>query len=465
MDQKHLQTCLCLSLGFLLFSTVSIAQQPVSQPIEVRDAQGRTAAIYNQSYALVIGVSNYHNGWPPLPGVRKDVDAIAAVLQQHGFTVEMVLDPDHNQLRAAYQNFVVKRGNNADNRLLLYYAGHGYTLDLSYGDSMGFLVPADAPLPLADRTAFRLSVMSMQEIETFARSIESKHALFVFDSCFAGSIFKVTRGAPEIIRLKTGKPVRQFITSGTAEQQVPDISIFRYRFVDALNGAADQDHDGYVTGTELGNYLQTVVTNMSRGTQTPQYGKLQDVILGQGDFVFDVENTVESEQSTGQQVPAVTNVAPRPTGESEELVFWNSIKDSQLAEEFEAYLQAYPNGRFAALAKLRAARLQQAQTVTQSAVSSLPANPQVATRAASNGFIFPDSDERRLRPQELTGLSKSQLRIARNEIFARKGRYFKSEDLSTYFSAFSWYQPFTWEPVLNAIEKANISLIEQIESR
>src|SRR5918911_1635315 len=36
-----------------------------------------------------------------------------------------------------------------------------------------------------------------------------------------------------------------------------------------------------------------------------------------------------------------------------EIAFWNSIKDSTDPEDFKAYLQEYPNGKFAALARNR----------------------------------------------------------------------------------------------------------------
>ena len=44
-------------------------------------------------------------------------------------------------------------------------------------------------------------------------------------------------------------------------------------------------------------------------------------------------------------------------GENAEVAFWNSIKDSKSAAEFEAYLQAFPNGVFAPLARLRVRQL------------------------------------------------------------------------------------------------------------
>ncbi|TFW07524.1 formylglycine-generating enzyme family protein [Oxalobacteraceae bacterium OM1] len=55
--------------------------------------------------------------------------------------------------------------------------------------------------------------------------------------------------------------------------------------------------------------------------------------------------------------PAVAGVMPKDSAEQVELTFWESIKDSNQPGDYEAYLQQYPNGRFAALAKSRIARL------------------------------------------------------------------------------------------------------------
>ena len=85
--------------------------------------------------------------------------------------------------------------------------------------------------------------------------------------------------------------------------------------------------------------------------------------------------------------------------------------------------------------------------------------------AAASGFIFPDSDRRLLTVVELQRLSKDDLRIARNEIFARRGRYFDAADLKARFERFSWYAPNTWNPKLNAVEQANVALIDQAGKR
>lgn len=72
----------------------------------------------------------------------------------------------------------------------------------------------------------------------------------------------------------------------------------------------------------------------------------------------------------------------------------------------------------------------------------------------------------RLQESDIAGLSKPQLRILRNTIYARHGRKFKSEDLRNFFSSFSWYRPLYDEispDVLSDIEKNNIQIIKMYE--
>lgn len=66
----------------------------------------------------------------------------------------------------------------------------------------------------------------------------------------------------------------------------------------------------------------------------------------------------------------------------------------------------------------------------------------------------------------LSGLTKAERRVARNAIYARHGRYFKSADLQQIFGRCSWYSPYRNEiPVqeLNKFERANIKTIQAWE--
>jgi len=262
------------------------AIDPRGMKVVIRDKSGEEVGLYDNSYALVIGVSKYVSGWPELTGVKKDIEAVKKVLENHGFHVRVLEDPDRDGLDKAFRDFISQYGRDPDDRLLFYFAGHGYTVTLAYGGDMGYIVPADAPNPNVDLDGFKAKAISMETIQVYARLIESKHALFLFDSCFSGQMFALSRAVPENISYKTARPVRQFITSGSAEEQVPDKSIFCQQFAEALDGEADVDKDGYVTGTELGEFLQKNVVNYTRGAQHPQYGKIRDPLLDKGDFVL-----------------------------------------------------------------------------------------------------------------------------------------------------------------------------------
>ncbi len=84
-------------------------------------------------------------------------------------------------------------------------------------------------------------------------------------------------------------------------------------------------------------------------------------------------------------------------------------------------------------------------------------------------YILPDSNSRKLTRADLQGLSKEQLRLARNEIFARHGMIFGVPDLDAYFGEKSWYRPtysyddFYDKVEMSMIEEANLVLISQVE--
>ena len=291
--------------GFLLIGMIACGliaawaaakQAPTPPPIIIKNEQGEQAQLYANSYALLIGVSDYTNGWRSLPGVKDDIAAVKAALWKHGFEVATLENPTGKSLRAQFDGFIKKHARDFDNRIVIYFAGHGATLTFADGRAMGYVVPADAPSPSKDQAGFEDVALDMQTIETYAKQIRSKHALFVFDSCFSGSVFYVTRaGVPPVISYKASKPVRQLITSGSETENVPDVSIFREQFVAALNGeGSDLNGDGYLTGEELGLFLEDTVINYSNDTQHPQYGKIRDPKLDKGDVVFALPKSAPS---------------------------------------------------------------------------------------------------------------------------------------------------------------------------
>lgn len=274
----------------LLLITTAVATADATtrglKMVQVKDHHsGETIALYENSYALLIGASEYRNpAWPDLESIPGELELVEGALSSQGFVVEKHLNPNGRKLRSLFEEFINRYGYDKNNRLLFYFAGHGYTRQ---NGTKGYLVPVDAPSPEENSRGFLRKSLPMTQILAYARDSEAKHSLFLFDSCFSGTVFK-TRSLPNKpphITQMTAQPVRQFITAGSAGEVVPAKSTFTMAFVDALEyGVGDLNHDGYISGTELGLHLQAEVPR--HVSQTPQFGKIQDYELSRGDFVF-----------------------------------------------------------------------------------------------------------------------------------------------------------------------------------
>lgn len=261
------------------------------KPLSVTASDGTEIVRFTSSQALVIGNSRYSAGWQQLPGVATDVAAVRAALEAQGFAVEVAMDLTRTQLDERLSTFVAEKGQDANGRVVVYYAGHGQTLRNNQGQENGYLVPVDAPVPAeGNRPAFIAKAFPIQRIKIAAQELGCRHALFLFDACFSGALFAPLRGGNAAILQMAAEPVRMFITSGSSDEQVPDQSVFREELVAALvDGAADINRDGWTTGSELSLHLRQQVMGRraaAGGRQTPQAGISEQAGLNRGDVVF-----------------------------------------------------------------------------------------------------------------------------------------------------------------------------------
>lgn len=165
---------------------------------------------------------------------------VARALEKNGFTVILKTNLSKADFERVFTEFSMNYGQNSENRLFFYYAGHGLTQTQANGQELGHLIMEDTPLPQKNMVAFTLKSISMDYIITHARLTKAKHVLFMFDCCFSGSILNVrSQLAPPAIRSKVMQPVRQFITAGSANETVPDCSVFKRAFLDLLEGKVD----------------------------------------------------------------------------------------------------------------------------------------------------------------------------------------------------------------------------------
>jgi hypothetical protein len=185
-------------------------------------------------------------------------------------------------------NFASGPGQEPEARLVVFYAGHGYTL----GNAplrTGWLVPADAPNPEKDVNGFVTTAVNIRDVLNWSELIQSKHVLWIFDSCFSGNIVEKLRAANVgnwRQFLRDGR-VRRVVTSGSALQKVPDKSMFAERLINALKGIVPVD-DGkeFFTGQQLSQVLKEAVITARGDRQTPQLGTMDLFGPSEGDIVF-----------------------------------------------------------------------------------------------------------------------------------------------------------------------------------
>lgn len=303
--------------------------------------------LYGTSHALIIGIDAYEAGWPPLSGAVADAKTIASELLHRGFSVTLKTNLNSQELKKTLEEFFILQGADPNSRLFVWFAGHGHTMD-----NEGFLVPIDSPPP-TEAALFRLRALPMRRFGELMRLAQSKHVFAVFDSCFSGTVFTTQRGLPPAaVTRATTFPVRQFLTSGDAEQKVSDDGLFRELFLRCLRGeeAADANRDGYLSASELGLFLTDRMTNLTQSLQTPRYGKLRDANYDRGDFIFVLSITQGDTESTGPASPM-----------DREVVFWKHVQAKNSVEAYQAYLDAFPDGTFAPLARLEIEELRPAK--------------------------------------------------------------------------------------------------------
>ena len=253
--------------------------------------------MYRESWAVVVGIDAYRR-WPRLSYAANDARAVQDLLVRRFLfkpeNVTLLLDE-----KATRESILAALGDrladparvSKDDRVFVFFAGHGATRRLSSGRSLGYLIPVEA-----DLANFQSQAISMTNFQDVSEAIPAKHVLFVTDACYSG--VALTRGGPPsghgYLEEVTRRSVRQMLTAGGADEEVADNgpnghSVFTWTLLQGLEGRADLSGDGYVTASELAAYVTPAVSSLSR--QTPVFGNL--VGSEGGDFVFELKHEGE----------------------------------------------------------------------------------------------------------------------------------------------------------------------------
>ncbi len=262
-----------------------------------------SAGAYANSWAIVIGIDDYAR-WPKLQYAVRDARAVRETLiEQFGFPPSQVITLENGEAtRAAilrvFHDRLAHAGMKKDDRLLVFFAGHGATRRLTSGRDLGYIVPVDAS---ADQLA--TEAIAMTELQNISESVAAKHTLFVVDACYSG--LGLTRGgaSSNFLRDNAKRVGRQMLTAGGADQLVADggpggHSVFTWTLLQGLSGKADLNGDTLITATELAAYVAPAVSAVS--PQTPAFGSLPG--SQGGDFIFELPAQTEFLSAQTQQL-------------------------------------------------------------------------------------------------------------------------------------------------------------------
>jgi peptidoglycan/xylan/chitin deacetylase (PgdA/CDA1 family)/uncharacterized caspase-like protein len=268
----------------------TVAKAPAQAPERLAASTG-----YANSWAIVIGIDDYAK-WPKLQYAARDAAAVRqSLIDKLGFASERVFmlkngEASRNNILATFHDKLAEGAVQKDDRIFVFFAGHGATRHLSSGRDLGYIVPADS-----DPNQFSTDAIPMTEIQNIAESLTAKHVLFVMDACYSGLGLTRGGGAPGAYLRDNAKRIgRQMLTAGGADQLVADggpngHSVFTWTLLQGLGGKADLNGDGLITATELAAYVAPAVAGVSN--QTPAFGSLPG--SEGGDFVFELPAETE----------------------------------------------------------------------------------------------------------------------------------------------------------------------------
>ena len=279
------------------------------------------AAEEGRRVAFLIGNSAYTHT-RALPNPRNDAEAIARLLESNGFAVTLKSDLDYRAMREAVRAFG-ETAREAD-VALLYYAGHGVE-----ASGQNYLLPIDAKLVReADLEYEAITLGSVLNAAAGARRLR----VVILDAC---------RNNPLGDRMQLASGATRAVTRGLARIEPRGDVLVGYA---AKEGTLARDGTG-----PHSPYAEALLTHLA----TPgldvglMFRRVRDHVLA----------ATHSEQEpftygslSGETVPLVPGAA-LPSAQRMELELWHTVKDNKTPGVLRTYLDRYPDGEFATVAR------------------------------------------------------------------------------------------------------------------
>ncbi|MCH2096393.1 MAG: caspase family protein [Rhodobacteraceae bacterium] len=315
-------------------------------------------ALADGRHVLLIANSAYKHV-KPLENPSNDTRAIASSFETLGYQVTRLTNLDHSQTRIALRDFQ-QRTIGAEHAII-YYAGHGIEVD-----GRNFMVPVDARLQTdldVELEAIPLDLLSR------ATSQASSLSLVVLDAC---------RDNPFVAAMSSSLGTRNIGRGLSPIEPSRPNTLIAYA---AKAGTLAFDGEGN---------MSPYATSFNRALQTPGleisqfFRQVRDGVM---DLTSDRQEPFHYGSLSAQQIyfsapiasdPARLSAhdAKAPAGNSAELLFWETIKDSEDPNDFLDFAAEFSDSVFLPLAERRAAML-----LKQPSAAQLPDQGMQPTRS------------------------------------------------------------------------------------
>lgn len=264
-------------LAVALTPAWGFAQKANSRDLKYEENPPANASVaVPRGYALIVGIANYKNlpEKSQLQFSERDADAMYSILispEGGNFHAENVhrLTGAKATLANLKQELEVWLPSVAkdDDRVVIYFAGHGFIKD-----SRAYLAPYDLDPANIPSTGY-----PMDELASVAGSkIHARNKVLITDSCHSGAIAPDPDAQAYNKRLLDLSTSMFSLTASRDRERSFESAdwggghgIFTYYVVKGLEGEADENGDGIVTADELADYTYRNVREATKGQQNP----------------------------------------------------------------------------------------------------------------------------------------------------------------------------------------------------
>lgn len=315
-----------------------------------------SAAKADRRVAFVVGNGAYKNV-AQLPNPPIDAKAMASTLRNVGFEVIEGSNLTRDQMTEKLLDF--GRKAQGSDVAVFYYAGHG----IAVGGS-NYLLPVDADIK--SEMDVKLGAAINIDLTLDQTMGDAKVKLVFLDAC---------RDNPFAAKIKSNSATRSVnVQSGLAEMKSGEGTLIAFATgpgQTALDGQEGNNSpftraliDNITKpGVEIQQAMTSVRAQVNEETHKGQLPWGHTNLIG---AVY--LNPAQQTQQVANAAPTASSRTPATAASSSsdgvELEYWRSVKETNKPEELNAYLSAYPNGQFKALALARLAAIQNGPSTT-----------------------------------------------------------------------------------------------------